>query len=79
MTDHLRSPRAVALLGQLDAANSYTLRNLVALVPRLGAELTELSPPPALRRILARLDARLKTGGVTLCRHLSANAPVLTW
>jgi hypothetical protein len=74
-----RRAQVTALLDQLDAAGDHALRNLTGVAGHLGGQLTEQSPPPALRRILTRLDTHLKAGQVTTCRHLSPNAPAPTW
>ena len=69
-----RRAQVTALLDQLDAAGDHALRNLTGVAGHLGGQLTEQSPPPALRRILTRLDTHLKAGQLTTCRHLSPNA-----
>ena len=74
-----RTPKVTALLDQLDAAGDHAVRDLTGLAALLGGQLTEQSPPPALRRILARLDTRLKADQFTMCHHLSPNAPAPTW
>ncbi len=66
-----RTPKVTALLDQLDAAGDHAVRDLTGLAALLGGQLTEQSPPPALRRILARLDTRLKADQFTMCHHLS--------
>lgn len=75
----VRSARAVALLDQLRAASTEASGNLHRMAAAIGGQVERDIKHPAADRIVRRLGERLAGGQVTMCGHLSLDAPCPTW
>src|SRR5437868_3237206 len=79
MTRKPRSPRAVAIIDQLQAADRDACEQLRALVEHLGGvRMLDSTAGPA-QAIVRRFVTRIVVDGVTLCPDLRLDAPSPTY
>jgi hypothetical protein len=75
MTRTPRSPRTVALLDQYEAADRDACMQISALAEHLSGCIMPASTSEPIRLIIRKFVTQLVTSGVTLCPHLSQDAP----